>query len=362
MRFTLLSLVTLFVSAFAAESRVERAPFVTLPDGRVVEVFTLRNAGGASVAVLTYGAILADIQMPDRAGHIGPVLRPTLATPEAAARGFPGSGAIMGRVTNRIANASFELDGRTYTLAANAKPHHIHGGNLGFSRVNWSVANSGADASGAWVELAHVSPDGDEGYPGELRVTVRTTLTADNTVRLNYRATTNAPTIVNLTNHAYFNLAGGGDVVDHEMQLAAAQYTEVDAKLIPTGRLLPVKDTALDFSTFTRLGARAAALGPKHIYDHNFVLDRKAGDTGLLKAAVVREAKTGRTLETWTTEPGVQVYTSPLDGSAPAGQFGFFCLETQHFPDAIHHPHFNSVVLRPGQEFRSTTEYRFRTP
>ena len=361
MRPVLLFLFTALIAAHAAAPHVERSLFATLPDGRVVEAYTLQNAGGSSVTVLTYGAILADIRVPDRSGRVSSVLRATQATPEAVRLGFPGSGAVMGRVANRIANASFELDGRTYALAANAKPHHIHGGTKGFNRVIWSAVGSGADANGAWVLLAHVSPDGDEGYPGELRVSVRTTLTADNTVRLDYQATTNAPTIINLTNHAYFNLAGDGDVVDHELQLAAAQYTEVDAKLIPTGRLLPVKDTALDFRTFARLGARVGALGPKHIYDHNFVLDRAAGDTALLKAAEVRETKTGRTLEAWTTEPGVQLYTSPLDGRGAGGQMGFFCLETQHFPDAIHHPHFHSTVLRPGQEFRSTTEYRFRT-
>lgn len=361
MRLLILAFFATFAAVEAAETRVDRAPFVTLPDGRAVEAFTLRNASGASVTVLNYGAILAAIQMPDQHGQIGPVLRPTLPSPDAAARGFPGSGAIMGRVTNRIANASFELDGKTYPLAANAKPHHIHGGTLGFNRVLWKAVDSGTDATGAWVLLAHVSPDGDEGYPGELRVSVRTTLTPSNTVRLEYRATTSAPTLVNLTNHAYFNLAGGGDVVKHELRLAAAQYTEVDERLIPTGRILPVKGTALDFSALTPLGARASGLGPKHIYDHNFVIDRPENDTGLRLAAVVREPTTGRTLETWTTEPGVQLYTSPLDGSGPPDRMGFFCLETQHYPDAVHHRNFPSVVLRPGQEFRSTTEYRFLT-
>lgn len=360
MRLLILAFLATLAAVEAAETRVDRALFVTLPDGRAVDAFTLRNANGASVTVLNYGAILASIQMPDQHGQIGPVLRPTVATPEAAARGFPGSGAIMGRVTNRIANASFELDGKTYPLAANAKPHHIHGGTLGFNRVLWQAVDSGTDANGAWVRLAHVSPDGDEGYPGELRVSVRTTLTSDNTVRLDYHATTSAPTIINLTNHAYFNLAGGGDVVKHELRLAAARYTEVDDRLIPTGRILPVRGTALDFTAFTPLGARAGGLGPKRIYDHNFVIDRAENDAALRLAAVMREPTSGRTLETWTTEPGVQLYTSPLDGSGTPDRMGFFCLETQHYPDAIHHRDFPSVVLRPGQEFRSTTEYRFQ--
>lgn len=362
MRTVILPLLALVATLHAAAPRVERSVFATFPDGRAVDAFTLVNSSGASTTVLTFGAILADIRVPDRTGRIGSVLRATQATPDAIQRGFPGSGAVMGRVANRIANAAFELDGRTYPLAANASPHHIHGGTKGFNRVIWQVVDFGADANRAWIVLAHVSPDGDEGYPGELRVRVRTTLTNEHTVRLDYQATTSAPTIVNLTNHAYFNLAGGGDVVTHELRLAAARYTEVDARLIPTGRILPVQGTALDFTNFTALGARAEALGPKHIYDHNFVIDRPEGDTALRFAAAVREATSGRIMETWTTEPGVQLYTSPLHPASAGERSGFFCLETQHFPDAVHHANFPSVVLRPGQEFRSATEYRFPSP
>jgi len=207
-----------------------------------------------------------------------------------------------------------------------------------------------------------VSADGEEGFPGRVTTTVTYTLTAANTLRVDYRATTDRPTPINLTNHAYFNLAGAGDTLDHELQLNADRYTVVDAELIPTGEIRAVSGSPLDFTRPQRLGARAAALAPGVRYDHNFVIHRPAGDRTLAFAARVRDPQSGRVMEVWTTEPGVQLYTSPLTphpADVPAPREGFYCLETQHFPDSVNHPHFPSTILRPGQEFRSTTEFRF---
>jgi aldose 1-epimerase len=343
-------------------ARVERSVFGQMPDGTAVELFTLTNSRGATAKVITYGAILADLRMPDRDGRFISVVREITPTPENFQRGFPQAGAVMGRVTNRIANGRFTLDGRDYQLTKNANPHHIHGGAKGFSRVIWMAETpAAAKRSGASVTLTYVSPAGEEGYPGTLTTRLRYTLTDDNTLRLDYTATTDAPTPVNLTNHAYFNLAGGGDVTDHELTLNADRYTVSDALLIPTGEMKPVTGLPIDFTRPMKLGARAASLGPRHNYDHNFVINRRDGDASLAFAARVVEPKSGRVMETWTTEPAVQLYTGDLSGNLPAGRYAFYCLETQHHPDSVNHPQFPTTILRPGQTFRSTTEFRFST-
>ena len=355
--------VLLFVAlasfVVAAAPPVQRATFGQLPDGTTIEAFTLTNARGATAKVITFGAILADLKMPDREGKFVSVIREMEPTPQNLQRGFPGSGAVMGRVTNRIANARFTLDGREHRITANAGQHHIHGGTKGFGKVVWRATAEPASKP-ASVTLTYVSADGEEGYPGKLTTTVRYTLTDDHTLRIDYTATTDAPTIVNLTNHAYFNLAGGGDVLDHELTLNADRFTAADAALIPTGELKPVKGTPLDFTQPAKLGARAEQLRPATRYDHNFALNRRDGDATLQFAARVFDRTSGRMMEAWTTEPGVQLYTSELNGQPlPAGRMGFYCLETQHFPDSINQPNFPSTVLRPGQTFRSTTEFRF---
>ena len=338
--------------------------FGTMPDGTVVEAYTLTNAHGSTAKILTYGAIIADLRVPDRAGNLASVVTPITPTPENFQRGFPQAAAVMGRVTNRIAHARFTLDGRDYKLAANAGAHHIHGGVKGFAKVNWHIvptpsATTAAGDEAASITLAYTSPAGEEGYPGRLDASVRYTLTDTDTLRLDYTATTDAPTLVNLTNHAYLNLAGAGDVLEHELTLAADTITEADASRIPNGKIVGVRGTALDFTGATPLGARAAALGPRPNYDHNFML-RASDGVAPRFAARVWEATSGRQLEVWTTEPCVQLYTSDLGGRPlAAGRRGFFCLETQHPPDAIHHANFPSVVLRPGDTFRSTTEFRF---
>lgn len=362
-----LSLLTLVGAPLHAQSgsaksgSVEKSVFGRMPDGTVVEQFTLTNNRGAMAKVITYGAIVADLRVPDRDGRMASVVREIVPSEQGFQRGFGQSAAVFGRVANRIARGKFTLDGREYQVTTNAAPHHIHGGRANFSKVVWQ-ASTPSKSSPPSVELSYVSADGEEGFPGKLTTSVTYTLTQDNVLRIDYRATTDKPTPINLTNHAYFNLAGAGDVLAHELTLNADRYTIVDADLIPTGEIKPVKGTALDFTRPAAIGARAEQLSASRRYDHNFVLNRRAGDASLLFAARVYDAGSGRVMEVWTTEPGVQLYTSPLGPPAAtekAPRFGFYCLETQHYPDSVNHPRFPSTILRPGQTFRSTTEFRF---
>jgi aldose 1-epimerase len=337
---------------------VQRSVFGRMPDGTVIEAFTLTNRHGLVAKVITYGAILADLRVPDRNGELASVVRETVASEQGFQRGFPGAAAVFGRVANRIARARFTLDGREYQLEANISPHHIHGGRRNFSRVVWQAAPSEIPGE-ASVLLTYVSADGEEGYPGKLTATVRYTLTEQDALRIEYTATTDRPTPINLTNHAYFNLAGEGDVLDHELTLNADRYTVVDEALIPTGEIRSVQDSPLDFTRPARLGARAGQLATSRRYDHNFVINRREGDTSLLLAARVSESRSGRVMEAWTTEPGVQLYTSPLGDQPATDRAGTFCLETQHFPDSVNHANFPSTILRPGETYRSATEFRF---
>jgi aldose 1-epimerase len=266
---------------------------------------------------------------------------------------------IAGRVANRIAHATFTLDGHDYPLLANNGPHNLHSGPKGLGKVIWT--GSPVDSAlGAAVKLTYLSPDGENGFPGNLSVSVTYTLTDANVLRLDYSATTDKATPINLTNHAYFNLAGTGDVTDCVLTLNADRTTPADATLIPTGEIADVKGTPLDFTKPTALGARVAQLGAFKRYDNNFIITRDA--PGLVRAASIADPKSGRALEVWTTEPGVQLYTSPLDEASAKDRFGFFCLETQHYPDSIHHENFPTTVLRPGETFSSTTEFRFSVP
>jgi aldose 1-epimerase len=353
LRIACLSALVVFSPAYAAAASVERSTFGQTPGGVTVEQYTLTNARGSTAKVITYGAIVADLKVPDREGKFASVVREMLPTPQNFQQNFPQAAAVMGRVTNRISNAKFTLDGKEIKLTANSGPHTIHGGNNNFARAIWKA--DAINPSVASVKLTYVSADGEEGFPGKLTTSLRYTLTDDNTLRLEYEATTDAPTPVNLTNHAYFNLSGGGDVVDHELTLNAKTYT---VGIIPTGEIKAVEGTPLDFTKPAKLGARATELGNRPIYDHNFVIDRPAGNNGLVFAARVNDPKSGRTLEAWTTEIAVQLYTSRLS-NLPAGQNGFFCLETQHHPDSVNQPSFPTTILRPGQTYRSTTEFRF---
>ncbi len=362
-RFGALLALALPALVCAGAPSVERSVFGRTPDGREVERYTLKNSRGASAEIITFGAIVASLRMPDRAGKLADMVRPVTASEAGFQRGFPQAAAVFGRYANRIAQARFTLDGRTYEVTRNAPPHHIHGGRLNYSKVIWR-ATPRPDATTAGVALAYTSPDGEEGFPGTVEVGVTYTLTEDNILRIDYRAATDRATPLNLTNHAYFNLAGAGDVLDHELQIAAARYTEVDKELIPTGPISPVRGTPLDFTRPAAIGARAAVIGPLRRYDNNFVLDGDRTVSTPAFAARVRDPKSGRILEVWTTEPGLQLYTSLVtaptaDEAAKGGRFGFYCFETQHFPDSPNHPHFPSAILRPNQPYRSVTEFRF---
>ena len=355
-------------SAACARGAPRPEPFGTTDRGEAVSLYTLKNAHGMEARVLAYGGIIVSLQVPDRNGRLDDVVLgfDSLADYE---RGSPYFGAIVGRYGNRIARGRFTLDGRTYPLATNNGPNHLHGGVRGFDKVVWKVAPfQHADSVG--LVLTYTSPDGEEGYPGTLQATVTYTLTDGNQLIFDYHATTDRATPVNLTQHSYFNLAGegSGDILGHELTINADRFTAVDATLIPTGTLTPVEGTPFDFRKPTTIGARIdqkdeqLAHGPG--YDHNWVLNRKG--SGLELAARLRDPKSGRTLEVMTIEPGVQFYAGNfLDGTIKGkgaheyGRRSGLCLETQHFPDSPNHANFPSTVLRPGQEYRSKTVWRF---
>jgi aldose 1-epimerase len=346
-------------------TRLIRSAFGTMPDGTAVDLYTLTNAGGMVCKVITYGAAITELLVPDRAGKLGDVV---LGFDNLAqyVRESPCFGSVVGRVANRIAKGRFTLDGKAYSLAVNDRGNTLHGGIQGFNKIVWN-AEAAEGPDGPAVAFSHVSPDGDEGFPGALSVRMTYTLTDRNEVRLDYLATADAPTPVNLTNHSYFNLAGptSGPILDHELMLAADQYTAADDTLIPTGEIKSVTGTPLDFTKPTPIGARFDQLsGDPRGYDHNYVL-RGEGKTPALGARVY-EPGSGRVLEMFTTEPGVQLYTANfLDGSVK-GKGGVayhkhqgFCLEAQQFPDSINHANFPSTVLRPGEKYTQTTIYKF---
>jgi aldose 1-epimerase len=349
------------------KASVKKETFGKTNDGATVDQYILTNAAGMTAKIITYGAILTELYAPDRDGKLDDVVLGFDNLKDYLERN-PHFGATVGRVANRIAKGKFTLDGQEYTLAINNGPHSLHGGRKGFDKQLWK-AEPKTTSNGVAVELRYVSKDGEEGYPGTLAVTVVYTLTNDNALRIDYTAKTDKATPVNLTNHSYFNLAGAksGDVLDHELLIAADKYTPTDATLIPTGEIKSVRGTPLDFTKPRRIGERLDQLkdSPGGGYDHNFVLDNGGKDEPGF-AARVSEPKTGRILEMYTTEPGVQLYTGNfLDGKL-IGRGGVvykkhagFCLEAQHFPDAVHHDHFPSIILKPGETYRQTTIYKF---
>jgi len=342
----------------AAQANLRRGVFGRAPDGTQIDSFTLTNANGALAQVVTFGAMLTELRIPDRDRLSSGVVQEIVASEKGFTSGFPRSGATIGRFANRIAYGKFTLDGINHQVTTNIPPHSLHGGQRGFNKVVWRAEAIDSPTEPA-VKMTYLSQDDEEGFPGNLTVTVTYTLKANNTLRIDYTATTDKATPLNLTNHAYFNLGSGGDVLDHELFIDADRVTTTDDRLIPTGEFTPVHGTALDFTQPTRLGARASRIGRGTNYDHNFVLNRPANDTSLMLAARIYDPVSGRQMETWTTEPGVQLYTSQLSELPANGRVGFFCLETQHFPDSVNHPHFPSTILRPGETFTSTTEYRF---
>lgn len=340
-------------------------------NGQQVDAYTLENRRGVRVVVLTYGGILQAIDAPDRDGNVANVeLGFTNFDQYIAAA--PYFGALIGRYANRIARGRFDLNGQTYQLATNNGPNALHGGESGFDKRVWE-ARAIEDSNEPSVVLSRLSPDGEEGYPGNLQVEVTYTLTPANELRIAYRATTDQLTIVNLTNHSYFNLGGegSGTVYEHQLQLNADQYTPVDATSIPTGEIDPVTGSPMDFSTSHRIGERIRERFEQLVfgrgYDHNYVLNRGESESGdLVHAARLSDPRSGRVMDISTTEPGIQVYTGNLlDGTIYGTsdrayrQGEAIALETQHFPDSPNQPHFPSTVLRPGDEYRSETIYAF---
>jgi aldose 1-epimerase len=348
---------------------VKKEAFGKTNDGAAVDQYILTNSAGMTAKIITYGAILTELNVPDRDGKPGDVVLGFDNLKDYLA-GHPFFGSTVGRVANRIAKGKFTLDGKEYKVAVNNGPNALHGGLKGFDKVIWK-AEPEASREGAALKLSYVSKDGEEGYPGNLTVTVVYTLTTDNALRIDYTATTDKATPVNLTNHTYFNLAGtkSEDILDHELMIAADKYTPADDTLIPTGEIKPVKDTPLDFTKPRRIGERIDQLKdyPGGGYDHNFVLNN-GGKAEPALAARANEPKTGRIMEMYTTEPGVQLYTGNfLDGKqkghggAVYKKHAGFCLEAQHFPDALHHDNFASIVLKPGETYKQTTIYKFST-
>lgn len=341
--------------------------FGVTPDNKPIHLYTLDNGSGLKVAITDYGAAIVSIEAPDRANQPADVVL-GFDSAEGYLGQHPYFGVIVGRYGNRIGGARFTLDGVTYKLTANEGPNQLHGGIRGFDKALWQ-ARDVSSASAPALELSYLSKDGEEGYPGNLSIKVVYTLSG-NDLRLDYHATTDKPTVLNPTNHSYFNLAGegSGDILGHVLTIYASRFTPVSKDLIPTGELRSVEGTPFDFRTPTPIGARINA-DDEQIrfgggYDHNFVLD--SGGKSLALAARVLEPRSGRVLEVLTTEPGLQFYTGNfLDGSVkgkggkPYAKRSGLCLETQHFPDSPNKPEFPSTVLRPGQEFRSTTIFRF---
>ena len=348
----------------------QQEAFGETADGTPVQLYTLRNEQGMEAQITNYGGIITSLKVPDSEGNFEDVVL-GFSSLDKYLEGHPYFGAIVGRYANRIDEGQFTLNDSTYTLATNNGPNHLHGGTKGFDKRTWE-ARQGTGEDGPYLELSYVSPDGEEGYPGTLTTTVTYTLLPENALRIDYEAETNKKTILNLTNHSYFNLAGDGSILDHRLMINAHQFTPIDSTLIPTGTLRSVEGTPFDFTEPTRIGARINSDNQQIQfaggYDHNFVLKEKTPDDELTLAARVYEPRSGRVMEVRTTQPGVQFYSGNfLDGSL-TGKGGTayehrngFCLETQHFPDSPNQPSFPSVVLEPGETYSETTVYDFST-
>jgi aldose 1-epimerase len=353
------------------EAGITSEPFGTA-DGEDVELYTLTNANGMEVKIMTYGGIVQSIRVPDRDGEFANVAL-GYDNLDDYVENNPYFGCITGRYANRIAEGRFELEGETYELAINNEPNTLHGGDKGFDKYVWA-AEEVEDGDGVGLRLSRTSPDGEEGYPGTLEVEVTYTLTDADELRIDYLATTDAPTIVNLTNHSYFNLAGegSGTIYGHELQLNASNYTPTDDTAIPTGEIAPVADTPFDFTSPVAIGDRIRDGSAEQIvvgrgYDHNWVIDRDDPEDGeLISAGTLTDPGSGRVMEVLTTEPGIQFYSGNfLDGTiyGTSGnayrQGDGLALETQHYPDSPNQPDFPSTELRPGEEYTTTTIYAF---
>ena len=373
-----LSTMALFATASASSAghrpTITKASFGSLADGTPVDIYTLTNSRGMEVKILTYGGILQSIRVPDRHGRLANVTLGFDNLADYVAKS-PYFGCITGRYANRIAKGQFQLNGQTYQLPINNPPNSLHGGDVGFDKHVWA-ATPVKDRHSVGLVLRFTSPNGDQGYPGRLANRVTYTLTNRNEIRMDYRArlvgNSNLKTIINLTNHAYWNLAGegSGDINDHELLLKASHYTPVDSTLIPTGAIDPVAGTPMDFTRSTRIGKRIRDNFPQLVigrgYDHNWVLDRHG--SGLELAARLKDPRSGRVLEVLTDQPGIQFYSGNfLDGTLYGTSHRAYrqgdglALETQHYPDSPNHPNFPSTVLSPGQRYQTTTIYKFST-
>lgn len=348
-------------------SPIVSGPFGKTLDGKPVEIYTLRNANGMTARIMTYGGIVQSLTAPDKNGKYGDVVL-GYDTLDGYLTNSPYFGALIGRYGNRIANGHFTLDGQTYTLATNNGPNSLHGGIKGFDKQVWKVVRAENTAKGPQLELSYVSPDGEEGYPGTLKVDALYTLTPDNGLRLDYKATTDKDTIVNLTQHSYFNLSGHGDVLDYRVFINADKFTPVDSTLIPTGELRPVAGTPFDFRTPATLGSRVNVDNEQVKFaggiDDNFVINHPIGELGV--DATVTDPASGRVLTVLSTEPGLQFYTGNfLDGTI-TGKYGVvyphrgaFAMEPQHYPDSPNHSNFPTVELKPGETYHNTIIFRF---
>ena len=352
-------------TAAKESAHVVKAAFGKMPDGTEIESYTLYNTRGASAKIITYGATLAELHVPDKNGKMGDVVLGFDNLEGYAVGPHPYFGATIGRYGNRIAKGKFTLDGKEYQLAINNAPNSLHGGPTGFDKRVWK-AEPLKEKDGAAVRFTYLSKDGEENFPGNLTVSVTYTLTNTNELKLQYAAETDKDTVVNLTNHSYFNLSGTGEgnILKYILYINADKYTPVDSTLIPTGKIESVVGTPLDFLKPTAIGARIGELKEVGGYDHNFVLNGKAGTLRL--AARVTDPESGRQIEVWTTQPGVQFYSAiSLNGSLKGKggvayqKYGAICLETQHFPDSPNHPNFPSTELKPGEHFHSETIYKF---
>ncbi len=352
-----------------ANSRTHKRAFGKTGDGKQVDLYVLTNKNGVEVDITNFGAAVVSLKVPDRHGKTDDVV---LGYDDLDGYLHDKSyfGATVGRYANRIAHGKFTLNGTTYTLAKNDGENHLHGGVRGFNKVVWE-AKDVSTAGAAALQLNYLSKDGEEGYPGNLSVQVTYTLTNNNELKIDYAATTDKDTVLNLTHHSYFNLAGQGkgDILQHQLLLHASRFTPVDATLIPTGEIRSVKGTPLDFASATAIGSRIGQdddqLKLGHGYDHNFVLDGGTGGAPVL-AAQVYEPSSGRVMEVWTTQPGIQLYSGNFLNDTIRGKSGStyqrraaFCLETQHFPDSPNKPNFPSTILKVGGQFKSSTTYKF---
>jgi aldose 1-epimerase len=362
-----LAIFALLITSSIMPNSTTKQFYSTTAAGAAVDQYTLTNANGMEVKVISLGGVITALHVPDRRGKLGDVVLslPTLSDYETKNSYF---GALIGRYGNRIANARFMLDGKTYALPANDGQNSLHGGNKGFDKAVWTAQP--VEGSDAALKLTYLSRDGEEGYPGNLAVTVVYTVTADNGLRIDYSATTDQATVINLTQHTFFNLAGGGTIYDHLLMVNADRYTPVDANLIPTGELTPVSGTPFDFRLPRVIGGRIRSGDEQMVrgrgYDHNFVLNRSGGALEL--AARLYDPSSGRVMDVLTTEPALQVYTGNFLDATLVGANGemirqgdAICLETQHYPDSPNQPDFPSTTLRPGETYQTTTIYKFST-